>query len=165
VIATKPAKSLVIGYGNVDRQDDGVGWHILNRLAERLGVIPEEQELWSADGTICLLYTLQLTPELAEFIAQFARVCFVDAHTGQVEEEIHTARVKPAYQASAFTHHITPETCMSLTDKLYGKRPEAIVFSVRGFEFGFQHGLSDQTAALAEKAARQIWSWLQESTA
>ena len=35
--------TLVIGYGNADRQDDGVGWHILKVLAERIGTsVPDD---------------------------------------------------------------------------------------------------------------------------
>jgi hydrogenase maturation protease len=154
-------RSLVIGYGNVDRQDDGAGWYILNLLARWLGLDPDGQDLCSEDGTIGLHYTLQLTPELAESVAQFERVCFVDAHTGQEKDEIHAAPVEPAYQASAFTHHMTPATCILLAEKLYGKCPEAVLFSVRGYAFGFQNGLSEKTAFLAEAAARRIWSWLQ----
>jgi Ni,Fe-hydrogenase maturation factor len=30
-------KVLIIGYGNPDREDDGVAWHILQGVAERLG--------------------------------------------------------------------------------------------------------------------------------
>lgn len=153
--------SLVIGYGNVDRQDDGAGWHVLDLLARWLGLEPDGQEVWSEDGTICLHYTQQLTPELAEFIAQFERVCFVDAHTGQEKDEIHTMPVAPAYQTSAFTHHMTPAICMLLAEELYVKRPEAILFSVRGYAFGFQRELSERTAWLADKAAQRIWSWLQ----
>ena len=155
--------SLVIGYGNVDRQDDGAGWHVLDLLAGWLGLEPDGQDLWSEDGTICLHYALQLTPELAEFIAQFERVCFVDAHTGQEKGEIHAAPVEPEYQSSAFTHHMTPATCMLIAEKLYGKSPEAILFSVRGYAFGFQNGLSEKTTILVEAAARRIWSWLRES--
>jgi hydrogenase maturation protease len=155
-------RSLVIGYGNADRQDDGAGWHILDLLADRLGLEPDGQDLWSEDGTVCLHYALQLAPELAEFIAQFERVCFVDAHTGQEKDEFHAAPVEPEYQSSAFTHHMTPATCMLLAEKLYGKNPEAILFSVRGYVFGFQNGLSEKTTILAEAAARRIWSWLQE---
>lgn len=155
-------RSLVIGYGNVDRQDDGAGWHILDLLADRLGLEPDGQEVWSEDETICLHYTLQLTPELSDLIAQFERVCFVDAHTGQEKDEIHAAPVEPAYQASAFTHHMTPATCMLLAEELYGKRPEAVLFSVRGYAFAFQNGLSEKTTILAEAVARRIWSWLLE---
>jgi Ni,Fe-hydrogenase maturation factor len=28
---------LIVGYGNYDREDDGVAWHILERLANHLG--------------------------------------------------------------------------------------------------------------------------------
>ena len=30
--------ALVIGYGNIDRQDDGVAWHVLREVASRLKV-------------------------------------------------------------------------------------------------------------------------------
>ncbi len=31
------AKALILGYGNVDRQDDGAAWHILVGLCRKLG--------------------------------------------------------------------------------------------------------------------------------
>ena len=31
-------KSLIIGYGNPDREDDGVAWHILRALTVKLGL-------------------------------------------------------------------------------------------------------------------------------
>ena len=66
-----------------------------------------------------LIFVLQVTPELAETIAAYDRVCFVDAHTGSVPEDLHKSVVKPEYQSSPFTHHMTPATCLSFVKTIY----------------------------------------------
>jgi hydrogenase maturation protease len=155
--------TLILGYGNADRQDDGVAWHILNLLAERLGRQPSpspEEGLDSKGEPADLLFVLQLTPELAETLANYERVCFVDAHTGRVEEEISFEHVMSEFQASPFTHHLTPASCLTICEHLYGKKPEALLISVRGYEFGFSREMSAKTASLSRQAAEEIWRWL-----
>jgi hydrogenase maturation protease len=155
--------TLVFGYGNQDRQDDGVAWHVLAALADRLGrQVPTtlEEEFTLAGGTPDLLFDLQLTPEFAEILAGYQRVCFVDAHTGNIPDDIHVIEVKSEFQKSPFTHHLTPSTCMAMTQTLYGCSPEAILVSIRGYEFGFVQSLSVRTRQLAEQAATRIYAWL-----
>lgn len=156
--------SLVIGFGNLDRQDDGVAWHILTSLASRLGRNPDasnEEDFEFGGHDPELLFMLQLTPELSEKIARAERVCFVDAHTGNVPEEVHQASLSVEFQNSPFTHHMTPETCLALANALYGNAPPAILVSVRGYEFGFQRNLSARTHGFVEEAVERIWIWLQ----
>ena len=158
-------KTLILGFGNADRQDDGIAWHVLNRLAVRLDRASSVSldEGFQLSGTNPeLLFVLQLTPEMAETISQFDRVCFVDAHTGNIPGEVNQSPVTPEFQASPFTHHLTPDSCLALSVALYSKLPEAILVSVRGYEFGFDRSLSSQTAPLAEQAAQAIWSWLKD---
>jgi hydrogenase maturation protease len=155
--------SLIIGYGNLDRQDDGVAWHVLNRLAQRLGrpALSEIGEGFEQTGAQPeLLFQLQLTPELAEIIAAQDRVAFVDAHTGAVEGDLHIEVITPTYQASAFTHHMTPQTCLSLSQSLYHHAPEALLISVRGFQFEFGTDLSEKTSQLADQAVEHLWEWI-----
>ena len=154
--------TLIIGYGNPDRQDDGVAWHILTRLAEDMGrLIPPMDEGYFPNGeNPDLLFTLQLIPDLAETIAAYQRVCFVDAHTGNVPEDVNVAEVKAEYQRSPFTHHMTANTCLSLVQTIYNRNPQAILISVRGYEFGFSHELSPATHELAEQAVERIKAWL-----
>lgn len=156
-------RTFVFGYGNPDRQDDGVAWHVLTALARRLGwQVPAsiEEEFSPADGTPDLAYDLQLTPELAQTIAGYRRVCFIDAHTGDIPEEICMVELKGEYQHSPFTHHMTPSTCLAMAQTLYGGSPEAILVSVRGYEFGFTQSLSARTELLVEQAAQIIYAWL-----
>lgn len=154
--------TLILGYGNPDREDDGVAWHILAGIARRLHrPVPDDfSEDFSSQGSPDLLFVLQLTPELAETVAQYDRVCLIDAHTGNIEEEVRLAKIEPQYQASPFTHHLTPQTLLNFTQNLYGAQPEMILVSVRGYQFGFINALSDKTAALSRMAEQKIWEWL-----
>ena len=157
------SKALIIGYGNPDREDDGVAWHILDRLAERLGR-PEPAQtadsLEGADGAPDMLCLLQLDPDLAEAAADYDRVCFVDAHTGAYAEDVRIEEVAAEFQTSPFTHHMTPETVLALAATLRGRAPQGIIVSVRGYRFGFAHALSPATAQLAEAATERIMAWL-----
>jgi hydrogenase maturation protease len=156
-------RTFVFGYGNPDRQDDGVAWHVLAALARKLGRPPPasiEDEFPPADESPDLVYDLQLTPELAEVVAAYQRVCFVDAHTGNIPEDINMTEVKGEFQHSPFTHHMTPATCLAMAQALYGGNPETILVSVRGYEFGFVHSLSERTQILAEQAAEKIYAWI-----
>jgi hydrogenase maturation protease len=154
---------LILGYGNADRQDDGVAWHVLNHIAKHLhrplSNTPDDG-FDPSEGPVELLFALQLTPEMAETVAGFERVCFVDAHTGAVPNEINIVPVGQKYESSPFTHHMTPATCLSLAKALYGYSPESLLVSVRGYEFGFGWNLSPRTQVLAAQAANQIVEWL-----
>jgi hydrogenase maturation protease len=157
------SKDIIIGYGNPDRQDDGVAWHVLNGINQRLGresPLTTDDEFPPAPDSPELIFQLQLTPELSETISKYDRVCFVDAHTGNVPNDIYQEDVQSDFQSSPFTHHLTPSTCMALVQTLYQKKPAAILVSVRGFEFGFHHTLTDRTATLASRAVELIWQWL-----
>jgi hydrogenase maturation protease len=107
-----------------------------------------------------LLFVLQLTPELADLMADYDTVCFVDAHTGDYPEELRFESIPAEFQTSPFTHHMTPQTCLVLAKTLHGHAPQGIVVSVRGYQFGFSHTLSPQTAALAGEAIQRISTWL-----
>lgn len=161
-------KTLIIGYGNPDREDDGVAWHILQGVAEHLGRTALDVETGGLDQlgqSPDLLFVLQLTPDLAELIANYNYVCFIDAHTGDYPEDLRLDFIAAGYQTSPFTHHMTPETCLKLAETLFGHKPQAIVVSVRGHQFGFSHTLSNQTALLAKEAIEQITSWLNQPSA
>lgn len=155
--------TLIIGYGNPDRQDDGVAWHILVGTAKRLGFhTPDSPDdgFESFETEPSFLFVLQLTPELAEDIAAYDRVCFVDAHTGAIPRDVNVDIIKPDYHTSPFTHHMTAQTLMELTQTLFHRDLEALIISVRGYEFGFSVGLSARTQNLADEAVQQIINWL-----
>lgn len=156
-------KTLIVGYGNADRQDDGVAWHVLAGIARKLGrPTPDAPEdgFFPEGEEIDLWYVLQLAPEMSEDFAGYERICFIDAHTGNIAEEILLQPVEASPASSAFTHHLTPATCLALTQTIYGKTPEAMLLSIRGHQFGFSRELSPQTAALVMQALEILGKWL-----
>lgn len=156
-------KTLVVGFGNADREDDGAAWHILSGIAARLGRpvpnMPEEGFL-PEDEELDLWYVLQLTPEMAEDMARYERIVFVDTHTGSIPQEIMLQPVVGTPGSSSFTHHMTPAACLAVVHALYHGAPEAVLLSVRGYQFGFTRELSSRTADLVKQGTDMLWEWL-----
>jgi len=161
--APDPGKALIVGIGNPDRGDDGVAWHVLRALAQQLErrlVEWDGEDLDPDEPSPHLICMLQLTPEVAELLGEYERVCFVDAHTGAYAEDLRFEPLEADFQASPFTHHLTPQACLVLAETMVGHAPRAVVCSLRGYEFGFSHALSAATAGLAERAVERIMAWL-----
>ena len=155
-------RALLIGYGNPDREDDGVAWHILCALALKLGLpapISCEDE-FPQNTQVDFAFYLQLTPEMAEEIAAYEYVCFVDAHTGNIPVPVRLIDVESDFQRSPFTHHLTPQSLISICETLYASKPDAVLLSVRGYQFLFSRQLSEETLALVPQAVDLIWDWL-----
>src|SRR5512138_2018678 len=155
-------KTLLIGYGNPDRQDDGVAWHVLAGIADKLALEPSPswEDPLPSTPEVEFRFELQLTPEMASDLTSYDRVCFIDAHTGKIQENVQMVDLAPEYQTSPFTHHLTPEMLLSMCESLYNKAPEAILLSLRGYEFGFETYLSPFTASLVTEAVERTVGWL-----
>lgn len=156
-------KTLIIGYGNIDRQDDGVAWHVLLQVMQNFGIYTSglgEEDLPVVFGDLEFQFHLQLMPEMADDLGQYERVVFIDAHTGNVPDVIHKETVSSEYQSSPFTHHLTSSTLLSLCDVIHKKHPDAMLVSVRGYEFQFTRDLSEHTRELVPQAAQNIVDWL-----
>ncbi len=150
---------LVLGYGNVNRQDDGVGFHVVNEIVRRWGRQPfglQDDGLSRLGEAVDLAFVPQLVPELAETLASYDEVYFVDAHTGAYDELIRWETLTRAYAPSAFTHHMTPAMLLEITATLYGKAPAGHLVSVRGYRFGFGVELSLEARKLCEEVAERI---------
>ena len=156
-------KALILGYGNPDREDDGVAWHILRALTLKLDLPSPEsyEDEFPESALIDFAFHLQLTPEMAEDISTYEQVCFVDAHTGNISEPVRLINVESEFQASPFTHHLTPQSLLSMCETIYQKKPQAALLSVLGHRFLFSRELSGETAALVPQAVELIWEWLE----
>lgn len=155
---------LLIGYGNPDREDDGVAWHILRELTLKLGLLAPRsyEEEFPESLFIDFNFYLQLTPEMAEDISVYEYVCFIDAHTGNIPEPVRLIAVESEFQRSPFTHHLTPQSLLSMCETIYEKKPDAALLSVLGHRFLFSRQLSEETAALVPHSVELIWKWIQE---
>jgi hydrogenase maturation protease len=153
------ARALIIGYGNISRRDDSVAMHIIRRLRDRLGM-PEwqgESEPNETDENPATIFLHQLAPELAEGIAHYDLVVFVDAHVEGVGwEPVHRQEITPAYRANMVTHHLKPDSVLAFCRSLYGRCPKGYIVSVLGHDFDFGEELSPATSALADEAVEGL---------
>lgn len=159
-------RTLILGYGNQDRQDDGVAWHIMADLRKRLGYSDPQliDENFDSTDDLVFVFQLQLTPELADDISRFDRICFLDAHTGAVPEDVNFEKLSPIYQHSPLTHHLTASSLLSILQTVYKRTPEAILISVKGLEFGYSTVLSPFTQNLVSKASEMVLDWVKQGS-
>ena len=141
-------KSLVIGYGNSLRSDDGIG-------IEMATVI----DRWHLPGVRSLALH-QLTPELAAELALVDRAIFIDARQGIDTDPVELHRLKPSVSTEFPTHLGDPRVLLSLTQAIYGKCPQAWWAIVPGINFQVGDRLSPLAQRNIEQALIQIESLL-----
>ena len=149
----------MVGFGNVFRRDDGVGFAVLNALRERLGRPPLSADEYGYDELgheLDTLFVHQLVPELAEVVAGYDRVVFVDAHTGVIPDLIREKEVVAGYASTQVSHQLSPCALLALARDLYAGHPRGVLFSIRGYDFDFGGELSAQTAALVIDSVDRI---------
>jgi len=135
--------TLIIGYGNPLRGDDGFGWHAAVRL----------QGLIHDDG-IEILPVHQLTPELMDPISRVRRVIFIDAAVGEDAGKLTVTTLAATGGAPpAFTHFATPAALLEGARSLYGAKPEALLVTVVGLDFEIGERLSEPVRLALESLA------------
>jgi len=144
-------KTLVLGYGNRSRNDDSVGWFVVERLQE------------SRVSNVELLTSHQLDVDHAELIADFEQVIFVDAAVSQTPQLITRADVQARFRSHAVAHYLTPADLLALTQTLFERTPQAVLFSIRGSDFNFGTTLSPETERAAYGVVGQIKDMLSSS--
>jgi hydrogenase maturation protease len=137
-------KTLILGYGNQSRRDDGVGWFVLEQLAalNLPGVVLETSH--------------QLEVEAAETISRYDDVIFVDAAIPEAPEPVQRTVVTPNFQSHAVAHYLTSADVLSLCKTLYNREPKAILFSIRGRDFNFGTTLTPEVEQAAREVVKQI---------
>lgn len=133
---------VVIGYGNELRSDDAIGPQVA-RAVQAWGV-----------PSVHSLAVHQLTPELAETLAEAEMAIFVDACITPAapppadggEEDGPSVRVLPLEPAgtgaSIGGHASDPRTLLALAGLLYGRAPQAWLVTVPGVNFDLGEELS-----------------------
>lgn len=126
---------LIYGIGNVGRQDDGLGWAFVDRLEAR-GAWPNS----------ALERTYQLQLEDAELISSKKRVLFVDATKDPSVTSFALSRPQPKIDFSFTSHALSIPSIMATCEQCFQSLPEVYVLAIRGFEFEFGIGLTQQAS-------------------
>ena len=133
-------KTIIIGYGNPGRQDDGLGQSFINQLSHQLTQQWPQKDLLQ----IRLQTNYQLTVEDAYDIFEFEQVIFVDASLNATAPYSFT-NITETNNSGLGSHCLTPNAVLRLCETLYGKRPKAFILAIRGYEFDrFEERLTSQ---------------------
>ena len=138
---------LIVGCGNPQRKDDGIGPYIVGRLAE----IRKDRR------QIRFLTCHQLGTELLEAFKDADCVIVVDAAAEPIEAGWGLTEIAPDLDTFSFTvHFIHPAYLLALMDSIYHKRPQMWVLSVQGDDFGFGEELTADALDRAEEIISRI---------
>ena len=118
----KPARVLVIGYGNPGRLDDGLGPAAAAAL--------ESEDLPGV--TVDVDY--QLTVEHASEVAAHDVAILVDASVSG-REPFSFERVEAGSATSFSTHSVEPSGLVALARDLFDAKAETWILGIRGYEF------------------------------
>lgn len=122
---------VVIGIGNDSRQDDGLGWALLDKIDKEFR---EETEL---------VYRYQLNIEDADLIKDAECVLFVDA----CEDDLNSGSVLEPCTANGeityTTHALSPSAVLALCQQVYNENPRAFVLKMQGYEWELRSGLTE----------------------
>ncbi|MEY4430379.1 MAG: hypothetical protein RLZZ533_315 [Cyanobacteriota bacterium] len=140
--------AVVIGYGNRLRRDDGAGQHLAEWLARRprTGLVVRACH--------------QLTPELVALLPGATRVLFIDAALALASPRLQPLPPTPPKAAEPFSHALTPQQLLALTQLLHGARPAAWQLLIPAHQLQLGEGLSRTTAAACRAARPLLRRWL-----
>ncbi len=137
-------KILVLGIGNIGRQDDGLGWLLLDYL--------EEAKFENLD----LEYRYQLQIEDAELLRDYKTVIFVDATKENTNDGFYYRICEASDKHSFSTHELCPETVLFLANNLYQHKPKAFILGIQGYDWNLEIGLSEKAKVNFEKAKKYL---------
>lgn len=125
-------KTLVIGYGNTIRGDDGAG-------IAAVGILKNNYPQFD------FISLHQLTPDLTETISYYDAVYFIDASIDV--SEVTQINLRPEVSTVGInTHIVSPQILLNTCLNLYGSVPsEIVLFHIPAYNFDFSEELSIST--------------------
>jgi len=132
---------LILSVGNRLRRDDGVAHYVVNLLKRTTGVQTRA--------------VFQLTPDLAQEIADFDAILFIDADASAAAVSLE--RLEPSMaHAPTLTHVSQPAEVVELSRVLFGFNGKAYLCRIPVEDLSAGEGLSLRAAAFSEVALSRI---------
>ncbi|MBF0552097.1 MAG: hydrogenase maturation protease [Deltaproteobacteria bacterium] len=146
----------IVGYGNPQRRDDGLGPYVVAQMRQTLG---ETDRVRFFDHQ-------QLVPELVEDLSEIDLVILVDATVDCLDAGWHRKQIVPdCFQAPPLmTHSVSPGFLLGLLGLLYRRYPPAWLVSIQGDDFGFGEGLSTAAKTRAHRVVSDLIALVTKET-
>lgn len=145
--AEAEARTLLIGYGNPGRGDDGLG----PAFAEQIAAVGLPELRVEID--------YQLTVDHAPLVARHDLVVFADAAM-DLTEPFRFAPLEPGAPAALGSHAVTPAAVLTLARDLFGHAPSAFLLGISGRAFDeVKEGLSGTAQANLSLAVGAFTEW------
>jgi hydrogenase maturation protease len=141
--------AIAIGYGNELRSDDGIGQRVAKALPP---------------SKITSLAVHQLTPELAEPLAQSKLAIFIDACLTSESTTVQVEEILPTSTYLIAGHTADPPSLLALTQALYNYCPSAWWIKVPGINFELGYSLSPMAETGVVIALQKITEILSKHT-
>jgi hydrogenase maturation protease len=142
---SSPKRTLVYGFGNPGRQDDGLG----PAFAEMI----EQWKKKNASDHIQADSNYQLNVEDALLISEYDVVVFADATIEKHVVDFLFEKLDPSRAEVKYTlHAASPGYILELCHSLYNKFPETWLMRLKGYEWEMQEGLTPKAAENLDKA-------------
>ncbi|MCA9400216.1 MAG: hydrogenase maturation protease [Candidatus Omnitrophica bacterium] len=153
------SNTLIIGYGNKMRGDDGIGPYIAEKI---------ELSQWPSTDVWVMQ---QLQVELVEDIKGYKPIIFIDAALNARQLKINVipgtrtqddasgacaGNFTKQQSSSTSTHHLSPYALWQLCEKLYQVRLDMYLVSIPARQFDMTESISTETLAYADKAVEEI---------
>lgn len=150
--------TLILGFGNPGRQDDGLGPAFVAALGACL-----PQHIVAEDP-------YQLTVEHAHDAIDYQQLIFVDAclplESRSEAKQFYFDDVSALSEISFGSHSLSPAGVVELCKTLYGRTPKAYVLAIEGYEFDdFKEELSERARGNLASALAYLTEQLGLSTA
>ena len=146
----------IVGYGNPQRRDDGIGPYIVKGL----------EPLFEHRGDVHLLVLHQLEPDVIDALKNAHTILFVDATVEILAEGRHWAEIQPEIKAlPCLIHQVTPSFILGLLKRLYHRNPAVWMISIQGDDFSFGRGLSSEAQKRAEQIIGEITGFILTNSA
>lgn len=143
-------RSLIIGYGNTLRGDDGLGPYIIEQLSMMTG--------GKFAGQASFLSVPQLDIALLPEMCNISNLIFIDARRDESDELVRVEEIRPRDRVQALhtSHSVGIGVLLRLAVDWYNAAPLCYAVLPKGYDFCIVEGLSDQAKIAADLAIEKV---------
>ncbi len=153
IAITPKERVLIYGIGNLARQDDGLGHHLVQALENC-----QLPDAWILDANY------QLNAEDALLISDYDVVLFADASKNEkIETPFQIRKIEADSKLNFSSHAMKAGSVVALCDQLYGRQPRCYWLEIPGKEWEIGETLSQKAKVNLAETLRVLVDFVESS--